>query len=173
MAEALLSRRAHVSKADVKEVLAHVTEQCALAPQRQSQPPPSDAWAPDELSPLVGVPFGPAVSRLAGGKLAHDQAMAAKTEVDHALEAVIMKLAGKIDRDELVELIERAEAMKPPFEPAPHLIPQAKEKLKDVEKLFAARRKKATRKKATRKKARRKKATRKKATRKKARRKKR
>ena len=80
----------------------------------------------------------------AGGKLAHDQAMATKTEVDHALERVIMMLPGKIDHDELVALIERAEALKPPFEPAPHLVPQAKEKLKEVEKIFAARRKKAT-----------------------------
>ena len=66
VAEAVLGKRAGVSKADVKELTAQVAAAGPGAPIGASRDPL--LWAPDEMSALVGAPFGAAVARLSGGK---------------------------------------------------------------------------------------------------------
>ena len=79
MAEALLSRRAGLSKADAKEIIAALGASPSGGDAGDGSGRGSDGgtavaaaaasgWAPDEISPVAGVAFGPAANRLAGSK---------------------------------------------------------------------------------------------------------
>lgn len=75
VAEAVLSKRSGLSKAEQKELLARANAAAAsvekaspVRERRSSSTVDPATWEPDELAALWSAPFGPAATRLGGGK---------------------------------------------------------------------------------------------------------
>lgn len=73
----------------------------------------------------------------------HEKHFQEKLNIEHQLEHVVMQLVSHIDADAFTSLLSAAEAMQPPFEPARELVEAARQKMVEVERFQARRRKQA------------------------------